>query len=61
VAPDGKEDAVYIALSPSGVATLHEILGKDIEVYIGDFGNIAMENWKTKPTNCNSKKPTYLT
>ena len=63
VAPDGKEDAVYVALSPSGAATLHEILEKDIETYIKDFGNIALGNWKTNntPTDCNSKNPTYLT
>lgn len=55
VAPDGKEDAVYVALSPSGAATLHEILEKDIEIYVKDFGSI-VGNWKTnkKPANCNN-------
>ena len=56
VAPDGKEDAVYVALSPSGAATLHEILEKDIEIYVKDFGSIVVGNWKTnkKPANCNN-------
>ena len=56
MAPDGKEDAVYVALSPSGAATLHEILEKDIEIYVKDFGSIVVGNWKTnkKPTNCNN-------
>ena len=56
VASDGKEEAVYVTLSPSGATTLHEILEKDIEVYMKDFGNIVVGNWKTnkKPADCNN-------
>ena len=63
VAPDGNEETVYIAISPSGVATLHEILEKEIESYVKKFGDIQVENWEKKDPNhnCNSKNPTYLT
>ena len=63
IAPDGHEETVYIAISPSGVATLHEVLAKEIESYIKKFGDIQVENWEKKEPNrnCNSKNPTYLT
>ena len=61
VAPDGKEETVYIVLSPSGAATLHEILGKEIESYVQKHGNIVVENWEKKEPNRNSHNQQYLT
>jgi hypothetical protein len=59
-APDGKEEAFYVAISPSGAAVLHEILGKEIESYIREHGNIIVGDWKTDNCNCkegNNNKP----
>jgi hypothetical protein len=52
VAPDGKEETVYIAIPPAGASTLYEILGKELESYIKEFGNIVVENWKTEKGDC---------
>jgi hypothetical protein len=62
IAPDAHEETVYVAISPSGAATLHELLGKEVESFVQKFGNIVMENWQTeKPNrNCNSHNPAYL-
>ena len=53
VAPDGKEETVYIAIPPAGASTLYEILGKELESYVRAFGNIAVENWETEKGDCN--------
>lgn len=53
-APDGKEETVYIALSPPGTATLRELLGKEIESYVQEHGNIVVENWEKKEPDSNS-------
>jgi hypothetical protein len=50
--PDGKEETVYIAISPSGAQTLYEILGKELESYVESFGNIVVGDWKSKGANC---------
>jgi hypothetical protein len=61
VAPDGKEESFYIAISPSGAATLHEILGREIEGYIKEYGNIPLGGWKTeKAENCGGNNKTYV-
>jgi hypothetical protein len=51
-APDGKEETVYVAISPSGAVTLHDILERDIEEYVRKFGNIVVGDWKTEK-DCN--------
>ena len=55
-APDGKEETVYIVVSPTGTATLHELLGKEIESYVKEYGNIEAENWEKKEPNSSSNK-----
>ncbi len=59
IAPDGHEETVYIALSPSGAAALHELLEKEIQNHVQKFGDIVMENWETKEPNHDCNK-TYL-
>lgn len=52
-APDGKEETVYIVLSPTGTATLRELLEKEIESYVKKYGNIVAD-WEKKEPNSNS-------
>jgi hypothetical protein len=54
VAPDGKEETVYIVVSPAGTATLHELLGKEIESYVREHGEIVVKNWEKKEPNSSS-------
>ncbi len=58
-APDGYEETVYIALSPSGAAALHELLEKEIQNHVQKFGDIVMGNWETKEPNHDCDK-SYL-
>jgi hypothetical protein len=59
VAPDGKEETVYIAIPPAGASTLYEILGKELESYVKEFGNIVVENWKTEKGDCNGNNDNH--
>jgi len=63
IAPDQREESVYIAISPSGAVVLHDVLGKEVESYIKDFGNIVAGDWKIDK-DCNNsgknEKASYL-
>jgi len=63
IAPDQREESVYIAISPSGAVVLHDVLGREVESYIKDFGNIVAGDWKTDRDCSNSgknEKASYL-
>jgi hypothetical protein len=63
IAPDQREESVYIAISPSGAVVLHDLLGREVESYIKDFGNIVAGDWKTDRDCSNSgknEKASYL-
>jgi hypothetical protein len=61
IAPDGREEKVHVAISPSGASTLHDLLGKEIESYIKEYGNIPLGDWKTeKAENCGGNNKTYV-
>jgi hypothetical protein len=60
-APDGFKETVYVALSPSGAATLNELLSKNLEAYVKQHGDIPLGNWQVeKPKNCGEDKQPYL-
>lgn len=59
-ASDGKTEAYYIVMPPSGVATLYEALSKEIGEYTKRFGGIA-EKWTTTDSgDCGNEKTQYL-
>jgi len=51
VPPNGKEETVYVAISPAGASTLHDFLGKEIESYVKKYGNIVVTEWETGKRN----------
>jgi hypothetical protein len=59
-APDGKQETVYVAISPSGAAVLKDILEKEIESYVKIFGNIVAGDWKTDKDCNDTRGKTYL-
>jgi hypothetical protein len=55
-APDGFKETVYVALSPNGATMLNELLTKNLEEYMKQYGNIPSGNWQVeKPKNCENK------
>jgi len=63
VAPDGKEESIYITISPSGAVAVHDILEKEIESYIKNYGNIIVGDWLLDrgKENKSGNATTYLT
>lgn len=54
-APDGDEEAVYVALPPSGAITLHEMLEREVQSY----SDMTLERWEMK-NNDDRKTSSYL-
>jgi len=61
--PDGHTESAYIVITLEGASVVHEALGKELEEYIKNFGNIPLGEW-VKEANRNSRKDNntpYLT
>jgi len=56
LSPDGKEETVYVVLAPSGAVALRDVVGKEIDAYVHEFGNIESGDWIRNSTNSNCKQ-----
>jgi len=54
--PDGYKESVYVIISPAGATVLNEHLGKEVEDYVKEHGQIDMGTWKKPSNNDNVRK-----
>jgi hypothetical protein len=56
--PDGKAEAIYIVISPSGAKTLTKYVADELNEYEAEHGEV--KTWKPIKEKTSDPNPTYL-